>query len=134
MLTLVLACARPAPVPGAVAPAEVGPNAVGMTRRAFVDPDRLRWDGTGPRPLPVVVWYPTSDGSAAEDIVIGPPDRPLFRVGRAAPDAPLPAGELPTVLLSHGTGGERDVPRGHGPRRGAARARGLALHVPVGVR
>lgn len=49
------------------------------------------------RPLALSVWYP-SDGTASA--VIG--GNAAFRGVAAAPDAPLPAGPLPLVVVSHG--------------------------------
>ncbi|HEY5071233.1 MAG TPA: alpha/beta fold hydrolase [Caulobacteraceae bacterium] len=59
------------------------------------------------RPLVrVTVWYPAAAGAAEEPIDIGPPGRPLFRVGAAAPDAAFPDGKArPVILFSHGFGG-----------------------------
>ncbi|MDV9041440.1 alpha/beta fold hydrolase [Stenotrophomonas sp. RAC2] len=55
--------------------------------------------------LRYTVWYPAQAGSQEMALSIGPPDAPLFDVGRAAADAPLQGGRLPTVMLSHGNGG-----------------------------
>ncbi|HIE5096960.1 alpha/beta fold hydrolase [Stenotrophomonas maltophilia] len=55
--------------------------------------------------LRYTVWYPAPAGSDETALVIGPPDAPLFEVGRAAMDAPIAGGRLPTLLLSHGNGG-----------------------------
>ena len=80
---------------------------VGRTTRDYVDETRIRWTGSGPRPLSVIVWYPAAIGSVESDWLLGPPDNPLFRLGRSAVDAPVaPLGsKRPLVLLSHGTGG-----------------------------
>src|SRR6185312_2490441 len=54
----------------------------------------------------VTVWYPAAEGSVEQTLDIGPPGRPLFYVGEAAPDAafadPRPR---PVLLFSHGYGG-----------------------------
>ena len=80
---------------------------VGRTTRDYVDETRIRWTGSGPRPLSVIVWYPAAIGSVESDWLLGPPTDPLFRLGRSAVDAPVaPLGpKHPLVLLSHGTGG-----------------------------
>ncbi len=51
------------------------------------------------------VWYPAPAGSRETALTIGPPDAPLFDVGRAAMGAPVIGARLPTLLLSHGNGG-----------------------------
>lgn len=55
--------------------------------------------------LRYTVWYPAPAGSREVALTIGPPDAPLFDVGRAALDAPVAGARLPTLLLSHGNGG-----------------------------
>ena len=55
--------------------------------------------------LRYTVWYPAQAGSRETALTIGPPDAPLFDVGRAALDAPVAGTRLPTLLLSHGNGG-----------------------------
>ncbi|WP_433925297.1 alpha/beta hydrolase family protein [Stenotrophomonas nematodicola] len=51
------------------------------------------------------VWYPAQAGSHERALQIGPPQAPLFEVGRAADDAVPAAGTWPVLLLSHGNGG-----------------------------
>ncbi|WP_164115005.1 alpha/beta hydrolase family protein [Stenotrophomonas maltophilia] len=55
--------------------------------------------------LRYTVWYPAPAGSRETALTIGPPDAPLFDIGRAALDAPVAGARLPTLLLSHGNGG-----------------------------
>lgn len=55
--------------------------------------------------LRYTVWYPAQAGSRETALTLGPPDAPLFDVGRAAMDAPVMGDRLPTLLLSHGNGG-----------------------------
>lgn len=55
--------------------------------------------------LRYTVWYPAQAGSRETALTLGPPDAPLFDVGRAAMDAPVVGDRLPTLLLSHGNGG-----------------------------
>ena len=62
-------------------------------------------DGAQREVLRFTVWYPAMPGSEETPLTIGPPDAPLFEVGRAAKDAPIAGGRLPTLLLSHGNGG-----------------------------
>ncbi|WP_323153251.1 alpha/beta hydrolase family protein [Stenotrophomonas maltophilia] len=62
-------------------------------------------DGQHHDALRYTVWYPALAGSRETALTIGPPDAPLFEVGRAAVDAPVAGARLPTLLLSHGNGG-----------------------------
>lgn len=80
---------------------------VGLKRFFYQDANRSNWDGTGPRPLVTDVWYPATETSIETDTLIGPPDVPFFKVGKATRDADLlTTGEsFPLILLSHGTGG-----------------------------
>jgi predicted dienelactone hydrolase len=57
--------------------------------------------------LRVTIWYSAAADTSERDIAIGPPGKPLFDVGRAAPDATLApdGGRRPVILLSHGYGG-----------------------------
>ena len=75
---------------------------VGLKTGSSVDPLRLNWDGTAPRPLVWTAWYPADEGSAAHI----PVERSWFRKEPVAVDAPLARSydSLPLVLLSHGTG------------------------------
>jgi predicted dienelactone hydrolase len=58
----------------------------------------------------VTVWYPAAAGSAEQDLLIGPPAAPLFRIGAVAPGAPMaPGGNWPVILLSHGFGGSARI-------------------------
>jgi predicted dienelactone hydrolase len=59
-------------------------------------------DETRNRPLVTEVWYPTDDTLKASDRINGP-----FLRHYTVRDGRLPAGKLPLVLLSHGTGGGR---------------------------
>ena len=54
----------------------------------------------------VTVWYPAPDNVEEQSLDLGPPDRPLFLVGEAAPDAPfVDTRRRPVILFSHGFGG-----------------------------
>jgi len=56
--------------------------------------------------LRITVWYPAAPTAQEEDLTIGPPDRPLFRVGEAAPNAEFADDRRrPVILFSHGFGG-----------------------------
>jgi predicted dienelactone hydrolase len=54
----------------------------------------------------ITVWYPAGFAAKEQSLDIGDPGNPLFRVGKAAPDAPFADSKLrPVVLFSHGFGG-----------------------------
>ncbi|QDL29860.1 alpha/beta hydrolase family protein [Stenotrophomonas maltophilia] len=55
--------------------------------------------------LRYTAWYPALTGSRETALTLGPPDAPLFDIGRAAMDAPVAGDRLPTLLISHGNGG-----------------------------
>lgn len=80
---------------------------VGLQTLHLTDPTRRNWQNTGQRPLVTDIWYPANENAQEQDILIGPPDAPLFVAGRAAREADLAASpqHFPLVMLSHGTGG-----------------------------
>ncbi len=54
----------------------------------------------------VTVWYPAPDTVDEQSLDLGPPGKPMFIVGTAAPDAPfLDTRRRPVILFSHGFGG-----------------------------
>lgn len=56
--------------------------------------------------LRITVWYPAADGVEERSLDLGPPGKPLFLVGSAAPDAPfVDTKRRPVILFSHGFGG-----------------------------
>jgi len=56
--------------------------------------------------LRITVWYPAAPGAVEAPLDIGPPRKPLFTPGSAAPDAAFEdARPRPVILLSHGFGG-----------------------------
>ncbi|HJQ82599.1 MAG TPA: prolyl oligopeptidase family serine peptidase [Candidatus Binatia bacterium] len=88
--------------------AEFGPFPVGVTTLALEDPSRQNVAGTGPRPVTVELYYPSTAAAVAgvpEDIVnvlgIDIVTTPAFRDVARAP------GTFPLVLFSHGNGGIR---------------------------
>ncbi len=80
---------------------------VGMLEGCFYDQERTDWADSAPRPLRYTCWYPTDTAEEENEILIGPPDQPMFRMGRAIVDAPLSGATTlyPVALISHGTGG-----------------------------
>src|SRR5205809_984543 len=79
------------------------PAAVGMVTRNFADAGRKNWQGTGPRPLRTILWYPAAAGSKEEtlrDLETGfaPIQVALSEVAPAPPKYPL-------ILISHGATG-----------------------------
>ncbi|MBK8006399.1 MAG: hypothetical protein IPK12_21580 [Gemmatimonadetes bacterium] len=74
---------------------------VGRRHLAWMDSTRTDWDGRGPRPLDVTVWYPAAQGSVELPWAAG-----VFRFGWSAQNAAwADTRRHPLVLLSHGTGG-----------------------------
>lgn len=56
--------------------------------------------------LRITVWYPAPDGIEEQSLDLGPPGKPLFLVGEAAPNAPFVNDRRrPVILFSHGFGG-----------------------------
>jgi len=54
----------------------------------------------------ITVWYPAAEGSVEKSLDLGPPGKPMFYVGEAAPDAAfLDTKRRPVILFSHGYGG-----------------------------
>ena len=105
ILTLLLAALAPMAMAMAAAPTIAGERH-GVTT---LNSAAIR-DGARREVLRFTVWYPAIAGSEETPLTIGPPDAPLFEVGRAAKDAPIAGGRLPTLLLSHGNGGTARTP------------------------
>jgi predicted dienelactone hydrolase len=56
--------------------------------------------------LRITVWYPAAAGAVEQPLNLGPPDKPLFRPGKAAPRAAFADDKpRPVILFSHGFGG-----------------------------
>jgi len=78
---------------------------VGMVTRQYTDENRTEWEGSRPRPLATVIWYPVAPTRKLA-FVFDAPKTPVFFPIAVAPDAalaPAPA-RYPLVLLSHGSG------------------------------
>jgi hypothetical protein len=73
--------------------------------RAFVDEGRSNWQGTGPRPLTTIIWYPAASGSKLKAPDFGAPQIQKYFVSYPlAADAAISAErqKYPLVVLSHG--------------------------------
>jgi predicted dienelactone hydrolase len=75
---------------------------VGFRTGAGIDPGRLNWDGTAPRPLNWTAWYPTDESSAVQ----ASSEKSWYRTQPVAVNAPASHSNdsFPLVVLSHGTG------------------------------
>lgn len=79
---------------------------VGERQLTTVQPGAKARDAEGRDTLRVTVWYRAEEGSAETSIDVGPPGKPLFKLGSVALDAPFADAERrPVILLSHGFGG-----------------------------
>jgi predicted dienelactone hydrolase len=80
-------------------------SSVGVTVRDFVDEGRSNWQGTGPRPLTTIIWYPAASGSRLKA-----PDFGASQTQKDFVSYPLAANaaisseqqKYPLVVLSHG--------------------------------
>jgi predicted dienelactone hydrolase len=79
---------------------------VGMLTRDYKDETRQQWEGTDPRPLTTVVWYPAAPSRKVAYIFEGPVETQVFDSVPVAPDVEIARTKqkYPLVLLSHGTG------------------------------
>jgi predicted dienelactone hydrolase len=80
---------------------------VGELHRVAMEPTAGLRDARHRTDLRLTIWYPAAADAVEQPVVIGPPGRPLFEAGAAAPDAAFAADgkRHPIVLLSHGFGG-----------------------------
>jgi predicted dienelactone hydrolase len=92
-IIIAILCVGVAHSASASAAGEPAPPAVGSASRDFSDGARKNWRGDGPRPLPVLIWYPAE--SAGPDTSHPEADAPISRAAR----------KYPLILLSHGSGG-----------------------------
>jgi predicted dienelactone hydrolase len=88
---------------------EFGPAPIGITTLQLSDPARLNVAGTGPRPVTVEVYYPSTEAAVAgvpRDVAvvlgISVLETPAYRDVALAPGGPRPL-----VLFSHGNNGLR---------------------------
>ena len=60
--------------------------------------------------LRITVWYPAAPGAVEAPLDVGPPGKPYFTSGSAAPNADFEdARRRPVILLSHGFGGSARI-------------------------
>jgi predicted dienelactone hydrolase len=80
---------------------------VGFRQGLFEDTTRPNWDGSGPRPLSWVAWYPAADDAVEQELRASDKTATWFSYQPAARDASVSRirARYPIVLLSHGTGG-----------------------------
>jgi len=88
--------------------ADFGPHPVGVRTLALADPSRPNTRNTGPRPVTVELYYPSTAAAVAgvardQPAVLGVPvtEIPAYR------DVALAGGSYPLVVFSHGNGGIR---------------------------
>ncbi|HEY1750641.1 MAG TPA: alpha/beta hydrolase, partial [Caulobacteraceae bacterium] len=83
---------------------------VGERHLTAVNPTAALRDAGHRDSVRVTVWYPAAAGARPVPLDIGPPGKPLFRIGDAAPDAGFAdAARHPVVLFSHGFGGSARI-------------------------
>jgi predicted dienelactone hydrolase len=91
-----------------------GPYVVGMATRGYVDETRKNWQGTGPRPLNTVIWYPAAEGSPMKPFVATADDAKFYgdpALGKYFTEIPVAfdaallmnGQKHPLILLSHGS-------------------------------
>jgi predicted dienelactone hydrolase len=96
-----------------ITPSHAQTFAVGMTTRRFTDTTRHNWQGTGPRPLNTVIWYPVvastrtapfAPTSQSADVFGSASTAIYFTAVPVAYDAPLAPSlaKRPLVVISHG--------------------------------
>ncbi|WP_394762407.1 alpha/beta hydrolase family protein [Phenylobacterium sp.] len=90
----------------AVASAAQAGDLVGERHLETVNPTAALRDADHKPTVRVTVWYPAAEGSVEKSLDLGPPGRPMFLVGEAAPDAAfMDTRRRPVILVSHGYGG-----------------------------
>ena len=83
---------------------------VGERHLTAVNPTAALRDAERRDTLQVTVWYPAMADATEASLDIGPPGKPLFKVGSAAPDAAFADdARRPVILFSHGFGGNARI-------------------------
>jgi len=81
-------------------------NQVGERHIIATNPTAAVRDAEHRETVRVTVWYPAAPDAKELSLDIGPPGKPLFKVGSAAPDAAFADDRRrPVILFSHGFGG-----------------------------
>lgn len=80
---------------------------VGVQIRHFTDESRRNWQGTGPRPLATIIWYPVAPSAPLKAPDYGtPPDFSKYFVSNPLADAAEISREVqkyPLIVMSHGS-------------------------------
>jgi predicted dienelactone hydrolase len=83
---------------------------VGERHLTAVNPTAALRDAGHRDTVRVTVWYPATADAKEASLDIGPPGKPLFKVGSAAPDAAFADdARRPVILFSHGFGGNARI-------------------------
>ena len=83
---------------------------VGERHIVATNPTAALRDAEHRQTVRVTVWYPAAPDAKEVSLDIGPPARPLFKVGSAAPDAAFADDRRrPVILFSHGFGGSARI-------------------------
>jgi predicted dienelactone hydrolase len=91
---------------GLTATAAAHAETAGERHLTAVQPTAALRDALHSNQLRITVWYPAPDNVEERSLDLGPPDKPLFLVGEAAPNAPfVDDRRRPVILFSHGFGG-----------------------------
>jgi len=77
-----------------------GEKTVGTTTRKFEDSTRSNWLGTGPRPVRVIVWYPSDSGGVKEFVNDGGTKVTYLKDGKISSQS----SKYPLILISPGSG------------------------------
>ena len=100
-IALLIAAIVSAPLSGAAFAGQVGERHL-----TAVNPTAALRDAKHDDRVRVTVWYPAAADAKELSLDIGPPGKPLFKVGSAAPDAAFADNSpRPVILFSHGFGG-----------------------------
>ncbi len=77
---------------------KLGHETIGVTKRMFFDSTRSNWLGTGPRPIRVLIWYPSNSGGVKEKDQNGGSLITLLRNGKISHRS----ARYPLIIISHG--------------------------------
>lgn len=95
---------------GALAQRSASAATVGERHLIAHNPTAVLRDAEHKDTVRVTVWYPAAADAKEVSLDIGPPGKPFFLVGSAAPDAPFADDKRkPVILFSHGFGGNARI-------------------------